>query len=520
MQAPAGLAPVVRSIPPDAVILGDPGRAGWGGDFEVIEGSGSSEDGFPRNFLYYTGATRAVPADAVLRRTPAAASLDISLTPFEEFILALADGTRTADQIRVDSRLPEQDFLPTLIGLIDRELIVVEFTEETTDGIPEADAELIEDDPIESLRHEPAVTDIGRTAQLFEDFARGRSSKAASRDLVADLFSPAAPQKVEAPVNEPSTHRASLPSPPPPAPRQPSLPPPSRPSTAPRMASSGGLPSPTPRQPSSAGGEWIPKFEAPAPQVVPVAPAPAPPPVPAPPPAMLGAEFLTEIPPSNVAPSPVQPPPAPPPPPAEPAPRRNSVAPRSGSAVAADASAKAVPDHRIEEKTAARLYESAMTDKAEGNLVAAQMNLKLALTFAPTHPTIRAALMEVSRKVETSTRSEGRKLYDKATEAERMYRVDEAIQLLEKALELEQDPATYNRLGVLLAMKKRHFDRAIELIEVAIEKAPSNVAYKANLAKVQGMAQTKKERDEAKEKAKSAPEARAGSVFGLFKKKK
>jgi tetratricopeptide (TPR) repeat protein len=234
---------------------------------------------------------------------------------------------------------------------------------------------------------------------------------------------------------------------------------------------------------------------------------------------MLGAEFLTEIPPSNVAPSPVQPPPVQAP---EPAPRKHSVAPRAASVSAGDAPAKAPqPDHRIEEKTAARLYEAAMNDRAEGNLVAAQMNLKLALTFAPTHPTIRAALIEVSRKVETSTRSEGRKLYDKATEAERMYRVDEAIQLLEKALELEQDPATYNRLGVLLAMKKRHFDRAIELIEVAIEKAPSNVAYKANLAKVQGMAQSKKDKDEAKEKAKTAgPESRAGSVFGLFKKKK
>jgi tetratricopeptide (TPR) repeat protein len=101
-----------------------------------------------------------------------------------------------------------------------------------------------------------------------------------------------------------------------------------------------------------------------------------------------------------------------------------------------------------------------------------------------------------------------------------MNRIDEAIKLLEQALELEQDPATYNRLGVLLATRKRHFDRGIELIEIAIAKAPSNVAYQANLNKVQGMAQTKKDRDKAREKEKSGAESRAGSVFGLFKKKK
>jgi hypothetical protein len=47
-----------------------------------------------------------------------------------------------------------------------------------------------------------------------------------------------------------------------------------------------------------------------------------------------------------------------------------------------------------------------------------------------------------------------------------------------------------NRLGVILAMKKREFARAQQLVEQAIELAPDNAAYEKNLQKILSMAAT------------------------------
>ena len=62
--------------------------------------------------------------------------------------------------------------------------------------------------------------------------------------------------------------------------------------------------------------------------------------------------------------------------------------------------------------------------------------------------------------------------------------MDEAVISLEEDISESKPPAFYNRLGVILAMKKQEFDRAQQMIEKAIELAPTNGTYEKNLHKV------------------------------------
>jgi hypothetical protein len=136
---------------------------------------------------------------------------------------------------------------------------------------------------------------------------------------------------------------------------------------------------------------------------------------------------------------------------------------------------------------AAKLFEEATKERAEGNLVSARMNMKLAMTFDSSNVLYQQAYEELLKMAPPGTpsaSSRARDLYDKASAAERLSRFDEAIELLEKALEEHKDAAVYNRLGVLLAMKKNEFVRAQELIETALVLSPGNSTYQHNLSKV------------------------------------
>ena len=68
----------------------------------------------------------------------------------------------------------------------------------------------------------------------------------------------------------------------------------------------------------------------------------------------------------------------------------------------------------------------------------------------------------------------------------------------------ERDVAFYNRLGVILAMKKQEYRRAQELIQQALDLAPGNATYQHNLSKVLAMEASasvgKKEGDDGKKK--------------------
>ncbi len=169
---------------------------------------------------------------------------------------------------------------------------------------------------------------------------------------------------------------------------------------------------------------------------------------------------------------------------------------------------------------AQRLFEQALKDKAEGNLVSARMNMKLALTFDPTNDLYSTAFEELSRdpaaqpRSITNIREEAREHYEKANEAERMGNADRAIELLEKAISLARRAPYLNRLGVLLAMKKRAFSRAQSLIEEAIQLVPSNTNYERNLQKVLAMAAA------AEVKANPAPKKSGGLLSGLLGRRK
>ena len=78
-------------------------------------------------------------------------------------------------------------------------------------------------------------------------------------------------------------------------------------------------------------------------------------------------------------------------------------------------------------------------------------------------------------------------LYQKATVAEKDGRVDEAVELLREALKYAKDAPIYNRLGVLLAMRKFQYGEARELIETAIRKDSANATYQHNLKKILAM---------------------------------
>ena len=148
------------------------------------------------------------------------------------------------------------------------------------------------------------------------------------------------------------------------------------------------------------------------------------------------------------------------------------------------------PADGIRMAKAQRLFEEALKDKADGNPVSARMNMKLALTFDPTNPLYIEAFEDLSRSVPSGTKkiSKARVLYDKATDYERMGEIDKAVQYLEDAIKESKEPAFYNRLGVILAMKKFEFVRAQKMIETALEIAPGNATYEHNLHKVLQMA--------------------------------
>lgn len=146
------------------------------------------------------------------------------------------------------------------------------------------------------------------------------------------------------------------------------------------------------------------------------------------------------------------------------------------------------PLARPRPEQAEALLQAALQDRQAGNLVSARMNLKLAAAFQPDRETIRRLFDELAREGEapppTPRHAAASALYAKATDAEDRGGIDEAIGLLERALKADRDPVILNRLGVLLATRKRDLARAQTLLEEAVQEAPQNPAYMHNLSKV------------------------------------
>jgi tetratricopeptide (TPR) repeat protein len=167
-----------------------------------------------------------------------------------------------------------------------------------------------------------------------------------------------------------------------------------------------------------------------------------------------------------------------------------------------------------------RLLSAAEEDKKHGNLVSAKMNLQLALSFDRDNPAIHSAIANLSKAAKQvsapAIQPKNRAYHEQATAAERAGRLDDAIGLLEWAIEDDPDPAAYNRLGVLLATRKRQFARARSLVETAISLAPNNRAYQHNLAKILQMEAVI---DVVKQERGGPNKRRGSSILSFFKRK-
>ncbi len=148
-------------------------------------------------------------------------------------------------------------------------------------------------------------------------------------------------------------------------------------------------------------------------------------------------------------------------------------------------------------RKARNLFEQAQQDREVGRLGAARMNAKLATIYDPDNETYRRILAEwekPSSEAASSNRPEYVVLYELAQEQEDNDDIDAAIATLEKGVRAAPNPAAFhNRIGVLLAMRKKDYERARDEIEKAIALEPKNDHYKNNLGKV--MAKAGRRRD-------------------------
>lgn len=175
-----------------------------------------------------------------------------------------------------------------------------------------------------------------------------------------------------------------------------------------------------------------------------------------------------------------------------------------------------IPDMDVRSR---KLYEQAELEKTRGDIVAAHRNIKLALTFDPQNAALKKLLNELARAIPKDRKNPAiitptQSLADRAAEKEREGDIDGAIELLERALRSQKDAAVYNRLGVILAIRKKDFNRGREMVEKALDLAPDNETYRHNLHKILTHAATldlQKGRDQKNS---------GGGIFGLFGKKR
>jgi Tfp pilus assembly protein PilF len=151
-------------------------------------------------------------------------------------------------------------------------------------------------------------------------------------------------------------------------------------------------------------------------------------------------------------------------------------------------------------RKARNLFEQALKEHAAGKLGAARMNVKLATIYDPMTPEYQRVLDDWEDKprpnVAATRRPEYVELYEEAQDLEDRGDIDGALDALERGLPLAPNAAAFhNRIGVILAMRKREFERAAAEIQRAITLEPDNAHYRNNLGKV--LARANRRRDAA-----------------------
>jgi tetratricopeptide (TPR) repeat protein len=151
-------------------------------------------------------------------------------------------------------------------------------------------------------------------------------------------------------------------------------------------------------------------------------------------------------------------------------------------------------------RKARNLMEQAQKDHAIGRVGAARMNAKLATIYDPENADFKRILEAWEDKpkgtpltASSMSRPEYVQLYEQAQDLEDEGDVDGALELLMKGVRLAPNAAAFhNRIGVILAMRKREFDRAAAEIQKAISLEPDNPHYRNNLGKVMQKANKRK----------------------------
>lgn len=173
----------------------------------------------------------------------------------------------------------------------------------------------------------------------------------------------------------------------------------------------------------------------------------------------------------------------------------------SGPVAAAEPSVRANPNRRPPtedmRRKARNLMEQAQNDHAIGRIGAARMNAKLATIYDPENENYRRILAAWEDRPKSgagdssamTARPEYVQLYEAAQDLEDDDDIDGALAMLERGLRIAPNAAAFhNRIGVILAMRKREYARAADEIEKAISLEPDNPHYRNNLGKVMAKA--------------------------------
>lgn len=155
-------------------------------------------------------------------------------------------------------------------------------------------------------------------------------------------------------------------------------------------------------------------------------------------------------------------------------------------------------------RKARKLYEEAMKEAQAGRISAARMNVRLANIYDPENSEYSRQLevwegggtsagKAAERQGDVTVRptsaedslAEIKALYDDAQRQEDAGDVDSALQLLKRGVERYPSAAAlHNRIGVILALRKRDFQGAVNAIQRAVDIDPENLHYKSNLGKI------------------------------------
>jgi tetratricopeptide (TPR) repeat protein len=151
----------------------------------------------------------------------------------------------------------------------------------------------------------------------------------------------------------------------------------------------------------------------------------------------------------------------------------------------------AVPTPQDEALRASSWYEQCLSDLDAGNIARAYNFLRMAVETDANNAVYRDAMMGWDALVTARQRGpDQNRWFAEALQAEQEGRHDKAIELLQlAAARTPNSAALWNRLGVLLATRRKDVQGALDALGKAIELEPSNPAYMNNFGKIAALSE-------------------------------